>query len=206
MSKRTKRICICFPLLILGLAACSPASATINTQAAATSTLAGVENSNPSELAVNPGGFILTSPDVIEGGALPVEYTCDGAASTLALQWSEAPAGTVSYAVIMHHVASPTDIHWYWVLYDIPANVTSLPKNVTGIGILGNNSVNGKTAYTSPCSKGPGPKVYTYTIYALSAQPQLSVPASQVDRAILLEAIRDITLASAELHVTYTRK
>jgi hypothetical protein len=34
----------------------------------------------------------------------------------------------------------------------------------------------------------------------------LSVPASQVDRDTLLAAIRGITLASAELHVTYTRK
>jgi phosphatidylethanolamine-binding protein (PEBP) family uncharacterized protein len=106
----------------------------------------------------------------------------------------------------MHHVAGPGDTHWYWVLYDIPANVTSLAKNSAGIGTLGTNSVNGNTAYTPPCSKGPGPKIYTYTVYALSAQPQLSVPASQVSREVLLEAIQDITLASAELNVTYTRQ
>jgi Raf kinase inhibitor-like YbhB/YbcL family protein len=150
--------------------------------------------------------FILTSPDIGPDGLLPMEYTCDGAASTLALAWSGAPAGTTSYAVIMHHEASPTDIHWYWVVYDIPVDVTSLPKNMHGIGTLGNNSVNGRTDYTPPCSKGPGPKVYNYTVYALSAEPQLSVPSSQVTRAVLLDAIKDITLASAELHVTYTRK
>jgi Raf kinase inhibitor-like YbhB/YbcL family protein len=151
-------------------------------------------------------GFTLTSPDVKEFGMLPAEYTCDGAANTLALSWSGAPAGTKSFAVIMHHVASPTDIHWYWVVYDIPADITSLPKNMTGIGILGSNSVNDKQAYTPPCSKGPGPKTYTYTVYALSAQPQLSVPTNKVTRTVLLDAIRDITLASAEFHVTYTRK
>ncbi len=150
-------------------------------------------------------GFTLTSPDVTEGGILPAEYTCDGVASTLALSWSGAPAGTTSFAVIMHHVASPTDIHWYWVVYDIPADVTSLPKNMHGVGMLGTNSVNDRTEYTPPCSKGPGPKVYTYTVYALSAEPQLSVSPSQVTRQVLLDAIMDITLTSAELHVTYTR-
>jgi phosphatidylethanolamine-binding protein (PEBP) family uncharacterized protein len=151
-------------------------------------------------------GFTLSSPEVVEGGALPAEYTCDGASATLPLAWSGAPAGTRSYAVIMHHVAGPGDTHWYWVLYDIPANVTGLSKNSVGVGILGTNSVNDKTAYTPPCSKGPGEKTYTYTIYALSAQPRFAVPASEVNREVLLAAMQDITLASAELHVTYARK
>ena len=150
--------------------------------------------------------FTLTNPDVSEGGMLPVEYTCDGASSTLALSWSGASARTKSYAVTMHHITSPMDIHWYWEVYDIPTNVTSLPKNVVGVGKLGTNRVNGKQAYTPPCSKGPEPKEYTYTVYALSAEPQFSVPASQVNRAVLLDAIKDITLDSAELHVIYSRK
>jgi phosphatidylethanolamine-binding protein (PEBP) family uncharacterized protein len=66
--------------------------------------------------------------------------------------------------------------------------------------------VNDKTTYSPPCSKGPGPKTYTYTVYALSAQPQLTVPASQVKRDVLLAAMQNITLATAELHVTYARK
>lgn len=153
----------------------------------------------------NTASFTLSSPDVDESGRLPAEYTCDGVSATLPLTWSGAPAGTQSLAVIMHHVASPTDIHWYWVLYDIPAEVRGLPKNTAGIGTLGTNSVNDRNEYAPPCSKGPGPKTYTYTVYALSEEPQLSVPASQVDRATLLAAIQEITLASAELHVTYTR-
>jgi phosphatidylethanolamine-binding protein (PEBP) family uncharacterized protein len=149
--------------------------------------------------------FTLTSPDLPADGRLPIEYTCDGAASTLALSWSGAPVGTAGYAVIMHHVAAPDEIHWYWVLYDIPASVTSLPQNVSGVGTLGNNINNGLAEYSPPCSKGPGDKEYIYTVYALSAEPQLSVPAAQVDRATLLAAIQNITLASAELHTVYAR-
>ena len=191
MAENIFRI-LALAILLLGLAACSG----LQNQSLAAS------GSTPSS---TPGGFRLTSPDVAEGGILPAEYTCDGASATLTLAWSGAPAGTRSFAVVMHHVASPDDVHWYLVLYNIPADVTGLSKNSRGIGTLGTNSVNKQTAYTPPCSKGPGPKVYTYTVYALSAWPQLSVPATQVNRAVLLNAIRDITLASAELHVTYSR-
>jgi phosphatidylethanolamine-binding protein (PEBP) family uncharacterized protein len=161
--------------------------------------------SSTSTATSSAASFTLTSPDVKADGLLPMEYTCEGASSTLALNWSGAPEGTQSYAVTMHHIAGPDDIHWYWEVYDIPASVTSLPKNVVGVGTLGTNRVNGKQAYTPPCSKGPGPKEYIYTVYALSAEPQFSVPASQVDRAVLLNAIQDITLDNAELHVIYSR-
>jgi phosphatidylethanolamine-binding protein (PEBP) family uncharacterized protein len=81
--------------------------------------------------------------------------------------------------------------------------VTSLPKNVTGVGVLGNNINNERNEYSPPCSKGPGDKEYIYTVYALSAQPQATT--TPVTRAVLLDAIKDITLASAELHVVYAR-
>ena len=190
-------------LLLVWLAsACAPGQASV---ASVTSAVTATAIASPAPTIPTAKGLALSSPVVVEGGVLPVEYTCDGASSTLPLAWSGAPAGTESFAVIMHHVASPEDVHWYWVMYNIPASVTSLAKNSTGIGTLGTNSVNGKTAYAPPCSKGPGEKTYTYTVYALSAQPQFSIPASQVNRDALLKAIQNITLDSAELHVTYAR-
>ncbi len=150
------------------------------------------------------GAFVLHSSAVADGGTLPVEFTGDGAAATPPLEWTGAPAGTKSYALIMHHEA-PDQTKWYWILYNIPATVQSLPKNVKGIGTLGNNSVNDRTEYAPPHSKGPGPKTYIFTVYALSAPPQLTVPPSQVSREVLLAAIKDRTLGSAELQVIYSR-
>ena len=150
-------------------------------------------------------GFVLRSSEVAEGGMLPKEFTGDGSSATLPLQWSGAPAGTRSFALIMHHEA-PDGIKWYWVLYNIPADVTSLPKNVKGIGTLGNNSVNRDLGYAPPHSKGPGPKKYTLTVYALSAAPQITVPAEQVSRDVLLAAMKDLILATAELNVIYSRR
>ncbi len=155
--------------------------------------------------AKSSGTFTLTSSVVAEGDTLPTEYTGFGAGATLPLEWSGAPAATANYALIMHHVASPTDIHWYWVLYDIPSDVQSLPRNVTGVGKLGNNSVNGRMEFTPPHSQGPGPKTYTLTLYALSQQPSITVADSLVSRAVVLDAINDITLDSAMLNVVYSR-
>ena len=151
-------------------------------------------------------GFLLRSPEVVDGGTLPKEYTGDGASSTLPLQWSGTPAGTRSFAVIMHHIPPENVAKWYWVLYNIPANVTSLPKNVQGVGTSGSNSVNRRVGYAPPHSKGPGPKKYTYTVYALSARPRVTVPPAEVSRDVLLAAMKDLILASAELNVVYTRE
>jgi phosphatidylethanolamine-binding protein (PEBP) family uncharacterized protein len=195
--KLAQRILSC--LFVLTLSACSTSQTVTQVSASVTEPIETASTDTSTT-------FTLTSPDVVEGRLLPIEYTCDGDGSTLPLAWSGAPEGTAGYAVLMDHIAAPDDIHWYWVLYDIPADVTSLPKNVTGIGTLGNNINNGLVEYSPPCSKGPGDKTYTYTVFALSASPQFTVPAADVDRAALLAAIEEITLASASLNVVYARE
>ena len=74
-----------------------------------------------------------------------------------------------------------------------------------GIGTLGNNSVNRRTEYAPPHSKGPGAKTYGLTVYALSAPPQITVPPAEVNREVLLTAMKDKVLATAELSVSYSR-
>jgi hypothetical protein len=59
--------------------------------------------------------------------------------------------------------------------------------------------------FTPPHSQGPGPKTYTLTLYALSQEPVIAVADSLVNRAVMLDAIKDITLDSAMLHVVYSR-
>jgi phosphatidylethanolamine-binding protein (PEBP) family uncharacterized protein len=154
---------------------------------------------------VQDTGFKLSSPAIWSDSLLPVDYTCDGVSATLPLKWSGAPASTVSFTLIMHHEASPTDIHYYWILYNIPSSVTSLVRDVSGIGTLGTNSVNDKMQYSPPCSQGPGIKEYIFTLYALSANPAITVPPDSVTRAVMLDAIKDITISSASMKVYYSR-
>jgi phosphatidylethanolamine-binding protein (PEBP) family uncharacterized protein len=150
-------------------------------------------------------GFVLSSSEIKSDSLLPAMYTCDGVSATLPLEWSGEPEGTAAFAIIMHHLAPDNDIHWYWVMYNIQNSVHSLPVNVKGIGLLGTNSVNDRTEYAPPCSQGPGLKAYTYTVYALSSNPVLTVPQSQVTREVLLNAIKDRTLSSAKMTVYYSR-
>lgn len=150
------------------------------------------------------GGFTLTSSVMENGGDLPVTFTCEGESISPPLAWDNPPDGTVSYALAMHHVPGPGDTHWYWVVYDIPADTLSLEAGATGVGTYGINSVNGQQEYAPPCSQGPGEKLYTLTVYALSGVPDLPAPDT-VDRDTLLAAIADITLASASMDVTFER-
>ena len=55
------------------------------------------------------------------------------------------------------------------------------------------------------CSSGPGPKQYTFTVYALSAAPEFPVPAAEVSGPVLTEAIAGLTLAWGSLTASYTR-
>ena len=150
--------------------------------------------------------FVLSSSEIDTDLLLPTEYTCDGDGSTLPLEWSGVPEGTKSFALVMHHEVSSTDIHWYWIVYNISADKSSIAKNEIDFGTLGNNSVNGLTAYSPPCSQGPGEKEYIYTLYALSDYVEFSVSPEEVSREVLLNAIEDIIIDSSELRVLYSRE
>lgn len=147
----------------------------------------------------------LTSSVGPNGGTLPADYTCDGSSASPPLAWTGAPSGTVEYALLMTTLPGDGTTKWNWVMFGIPVGTTSLDRNTSGIGIFGVGSDGPTTAYQPPCSQGPGLKLYTFTIYALSASPVLTVPARQVTGAILSTAIANITLGSGSLTLGYTR-
>ena len=152
--------------------------------------------------------LVFTGNGFANNGIYPKVYTCDSSGFSPGLQWSNAPSGTNSYAITMHHFppSYPTeDKHVYIVLYNIPNTVTTLSDNSKSIGSFGINTVDRKNTYTPPCSQGPGAKVYILTLYALSAAPTISVSSSQVTMDILLAGIRNKILDSTVMTVTYTR-
>ena len=161
----------------------------------------------PAQTPTSPAGgtFTLTSPAASDGGTLPAEYTCDGAGASLALSWSNAPSGTREFALMMTTLPGDGTTKWNWVLYGIPASATGLAKNSSGVGTPGVGSDGPQAAYQPPCSQGPGAKLYTFTLYALSASPSLPAFANQVTGAVLTAAIANITLGSASLKLRYTR-
>lgn len=164
-----------------------------------------IEPVNAPEPSKPLAGFILKSPAVASDGILPVEFTGDGKSISPPLEWAGAPEVTQSYALIMHHLDPSGQTKWYWTLYNLPADTRSLVKDTRGVGTMGNNSVNRRAGYAPPHSKGPGAKTYVLTLYALSEPLQISTPPEQTNRNVLLAAMKDRVLATAELKVVYTR-
>ena len=149
------------------------------------------------------GQLVLRSPVVADGASLPVEFTGAGEGATLPLEWSGAPQATRSFALVMDHLARGPEMKCYWNVWDIPAEVSRLSKNAQGVGKKGATWKRGEV-YVSPHSQGGGPKTYTLHLYALSKTPEFSLPDQEVTREMLLTAIQDTVLDSAELHVVYT--
>lgn len=163
---------------------------------------------NPTSTTTISKQLLFTGNGFSNNGNYPKLFTCDSSGFSPGLQWSNAPTGTNSYAITMHHLPPtyPTeDKHVYFVLYNIPSSVTSLTNNSKTIGSFGINTVDRKNTYTPPCSQGPGAKVYIVTLYALNAAPTISVSSPQVTMDVLIAGIRNKILDSTVMTVTYTR-
>ena len=114
--------------------------------------------SKASEEKPDTTNLVSTGPEIGPDSLLPAEYTCNGETASIPLEWCGTPEGSRYFTLIMQYEASPTDIHRYRLRCNIPSIINMLQRNASGIGILGNNSINGKSGYVPPCSKGPGPK------------------------------------------------
>lgn len=159
---------------------------------------------DPEIVAPKPADFQLSIPGTQRGGSLPLDTTCDGAGTAPALAWKNAPAGTQSFALAVHHQPPGDEApHVYWVLTGIPATTSERKAADTSIGKAGANTVKRQPGYAPPCSQGPGKKWYTFTLYALSAN--LEFPQSALTRDQLLKAIDGKVLGTAVLHLSHTR-
>src|SRR5438309_882292 len=78
------------------------------------------------------GKFKLTAPDLESKSRITAAHVfngmgCNGQNTSPALNWSNAPAGTKSFAVTAYDPDAPTGSGWWhWVMYNIPADVTGL--------------------------------------------------------------------------------
>ncbi|MFM7241955.1 MAG: YbhB/YbcL family Raf kinase inhibitor-like protein [Opitutia bacterium] len=149
--------------------------------------------------------FTLSSPALRDGGVLPAEFTGDGAGASLPLTWSNVPRGTVSLALVMHHLDPEGKTKVYWLVVDIDPGKTSVVKNASDFGRLGLSTVHDRVEYAPPHSKGPGLKKYVLTLFALSAKPDLPDATRPVSLETLLPAMKGKILGAADLTVAYTR-
>ena len=148
--------------------------------------------------------FTLTSTAGTEGGTLPIDFTLDGSGASPDLAWSNAPAGTQEFALLLSTLPGDGTTLYNWVLYRIPASTTGLSRNTSGVGTAGMTS-HSVAAYAPPQSTGPGAKTYTFTLLALSGSPSLPADRTQVTGSTLASALASLTLGSATLNLSYAR-
>jgi len=123
----------------------------------------------------------LTSTDLKPAGKIADEqvfngFGCTGMNVSPQLSWVDPPKGTKSFAVTVFDPDAPTGSgFWHWVVFNIPADVTSLAK---GAGdpkgaAAPKNAVQsrtdfGKPGYGGPCPpKGDRPHRYIFTVFAV---------------------------------------
>ena len=62
---------------------------------------------------------------------IPIKNTCHGENISPPLDWSGAPDGIASYALIAENIDHATGKWVHWVIYDIPVSATGFPEGIS---------------------------------------------------------------------------
>jgi Raf kinase inhibitor-like YbhB/YbcL family protein len=151
--------------------------------------------------------FAITSPVFTNDGNIPSKFTCDAGPQnpSPALAWKEAPAGTKSFALIMHDPDAPLAGGFtHWVLFDLPASTTGLPEGFQpgSVGVSGNSGFR-RAGYGGPCPPS-GVHHYHFMLSALDT-PSLGLAAGAT-KADVEKAMQGHVLGTAELVGLYQRQ
>lgn len=125
-----------------------------------------------------PSSMQLTSTAFSAHGAIPTKHTGEGPDVSPALAWKDVPEGTQSLAIFCHDPDAPlvstngTYGFVHWVLYNIPADVTSLDEGSDQY--TQGKSDFGKNGYGGPMPpEGHGIHHYYFWIVALDTKTDL---------------------------------
>lgn len=143
-------------------------------------------------LAARAQAFSLASADIPARQPIAQAFAfngfgCTGRNVSPELSWHGAPAGTKSFAVMVHDPDAVTGGagFWHWVVIDLPASVRGLPQDAGASGKQplpqGAREIAtdfGVPGWGGPCPPaGDRPHHYRFTVYALGVE-RLELPAN----------------------------
>jgi len=152
-------------------------------------------------------GMTLTTPAFSDGDEIPPKYT-QSSPNPISpkLEWSNVPANTAAFVLIMHDpdVALQKSLNdqLHWLIVNIPGDARELPEGVPPDAKRPDGSVQGKNGggvigYRGPGAPAVGPHHhYTWELFALDAK--LDVP-DDATRADVLKAMDGHILGKAVL-------
>lgn len=162
--------------------------------------------------------FTLRSTDVPAVTAIAQMHAfngfgCTGQNISPQLEWAHAPAGTKSFAVMVHDPDAVTGGagFWHWVVVDLPASSTGLKRGVgtangAGLPAPGRQLATdfGTPGWGGPCPPtGDKPHRYVFTVYALKVDT-LPVPPNAT-ASLAGFVINANALGQAQFTATYGR-
>jgi len=151
--------------------------------------------------------FTLFSLDFKAGQTIPKRYTADGSNVSPELSWTAIPSGSKSFALICEDPDAPAGTWIHWLVYDIPANKTTLRQAIPAEATLKDQTKQGINSFRHVGYGGPSPPPgpvhrYFFRLYALNDMFGYESPMT-------LYKFRDFVqkhkLAEAETMGTYGR-
>jgi Raf kinase inhibitor-like YbhB/YbcL family protein len=163
-------------------------------------------------------GFSLTSRDIPANSVIDKKFVfngfgCTGDNVSPQLSWSDPPAGTKGFAILVHDPDAPTGGSgwWHWVVINLPASLRSLepgglrPGTRPPVpGFLQIKTDYGVATYGGPCPPvGDKPHRYVFTVYALK-EAHLQIPEGAT-AALVGYMVNANSLAKASFTAFYGR-
>ncbi len=134
---------------------------------------------------------------------IPQKYSGQGDDVSPQLSWSDVPEKTKSFAIICDDPDAPIGDWVHWIVYDIPADVTTLAEAVILPPAIkqGKNDF-GNQNYGGPMPPPGKPHRYFFKIFALDTQ--LNLPAGLTKKDLLTE-MQEHIIAKDEIIGLYKR-
>lgn len=150
--------------------------------------------------------FKITSPEFGEGQTLPRKFTCDGVDISPPLSWEDAPAGTVSFTLILNDPDAPAGDWVHWVLFNIPAETRQLVEGIPAEKCLSDGIMQGRNSWHQVRYGGPCPPTgshhYFFKLYALDCKLKME---GGVERQEIIYSMQGHILAQTQLMGIYSR-
>ena len=168
---------------------------------------AGCETRDQPVKEIGEISLTVSSPAFQEGSKIPAGYTCDGQDVSPALTWSEPPAETQAFALIVDDPDAPSGAFTHWLIFNIPPESRQLAEATPAQAQLPNGALQGKSdfgniGYGGPCPPAGKPHHYQFTLYALDQALGLKAGATKKQ---LLSAMEGHILAEGRLTGIYQR-
>jgi Raf kinase inhibitor-like YbhB/YbcL family protein len=149
------------------------------------------------------GGFnlpplLMTTDAFPDGGIVPQKFAGRGGVQP-GFKFTNAPEGTMSYAIIFHDIdvslkGSTGDV-LHWIVWNIPASAGGIPEGSVPAGAVVGRGITGQNAYFGPgAPAGPRYHHYVFELYALNTNLDLPNTAGREE---LLKAMEGKIVAKA---------